>query len=99
MQFPLVLAYAITIHKAQSASLDQVRLNLGARRDFTMGLTYVAISRVKTLTGLLFEEPFELKRFSANKTAGWDMREDDRQRREALEIKTAADVVVVRPQG
>ena len=32
-------------------------------KDHVIGLTYVAVSRVKKLTGLLFEEPFDYSRF------------------------------------
>jgi hypothetical protein len=44
-QFPLSLAWAITIHKSQSLSLPAVYLNIG-EREFSHGLTYVGLSRV-----------------------------------------------------
>jgi ATP-dependent DNA helicase PIF1 len=58
IQFPITLAYAITVHKSQGISLDHVVLNLSGKQDFAAGLTYVAISRVRSLRGLLFKEPF-----------------------------------------
>ena len=53
-QIPLCLRYAITVHKAQGQTYDQVIVNVGdAERQ--LGLTYVALSRVKTLQGLMIE--------------------------------------------
>jgi ATP-dependent DNA helicase PIF1 len=51
MQIPLIYAWAITIHKAQGASLDIAEIDAGSNI-FECGQTYVALSRVKSLEGL-----------------------------------------------
>lgn len=55
-QFPLRLAWALTIHKAQGLTLDKVYVDLG-RGTFAHGQTYVALSRCRTMEGLALARP------------------------------------------
>jgi ATP-dependent DNA helicase PIF1 len=52
-QFPLTLGYAISIHKSQGTTLDQVAIHLG-RGCFSAGQLYVAVSRIRDLDNLTF---------------------------------------------
>lgn len=53
IQFPLKLAYAITIHKSQGQTFDKVNLY---PRSFDVGQLYVALSRVKSLDGFCLSQ-------------------------------------------
>lgn len=55
-QFPMRLAFAVTIHKAQGLTLERVRIDLG-KGAFAPGQAYVALSRCPTLEGVRLARP------------------------------------------
>lgn len=55
-QYPLKLAWAMTIHKAQGKTFDRVVIDLG-QGAFAHGQTYVALSRCRTLEGISLRQP------------------------------------------
>ena len=59
-QIPLRLAWAVTFHKSQGQTYDEVIVDMGSGA-FSSGHTYVALSRVRSLDGLYLTKPIRLK--------------------------------------
>jgi ATP-dependent DNA helicase PIF1 len=64
-QVPLILAWALTIHKSQGATMDVAEIDIGSGI-FECGQTYVALSRVKSLEGLYITS-YDVSKIFVNK--------------------------------
>ena len=58
-QYPIKLAWAVTIHKSQGQTFEKVIIDLD-RGSFAHGQTYVALSRVTSLEGLFLTRPINI---------------------------------------
>ncbi|MBI5894434.1 MAG: AAA family ATPase [Deltaproteobacteria bacterium] len=59
-QYPLKLAWAVTIHKSQGKTFERVIIDIG-RGTFSHGQLYVALSRCTTLEGIILKQPVSKK--------------------------------------
>ena len=57
-QYPLKLAWAITVHKSQGQTFDRAIIDIGTGA-FEYGQTYVALSRCRTLDGVILKRPIK----------------------------------------
>jgi ATP-dependent DNA helicase PIF1 len=64
-QVPLILAWALTIHKSQGSTLDIAEVDIGSGI-FECGQTYVALSRVRSLDGLYLKD-MDVQRIKVNR--------------------------------
>src|SRR5690606_13293553 len=77
-QIPLRLAWAITIHKSQGLTFEKVIID--AQEAFAHGQTYVALSRCKTLEGIVLTEPLSRKSIINNhEVASFSKNAEDNQ--------------------
>ena len=78
-QPPLQLAWAITIHKSQDLTLSKAWINIG-KKESCPQMTYVALSRVRTLSSYVIE-PMSYERLSklnSSKALQYRQKEEDR---------------------
>ncbi|KAL2932636.1 ATP-dependent DNA helicase pfh1 [Bienertia sinuspersici] len=64
LQLPLILAWAMSIHKSQGMTVDRLHTNLS--KAFGFGMIYVALSRLRSLDGLSFSSDFHPSKIKAH---------------------------------
>lgn len=92
IQYPLKLAWAITIHKSQGLTFEKAIID--ARDSFAHGQVYVALSRCKTLEGMVLSSPiadFSVK--NDNSVAGFSAEVEKNQPGEAELEKSKKEFV------
>ncbi len=65
IQYPIKLAWAITVHKSQGLTFEKAILDIN--RAFAPGQVYVALSRLKSLNGLVLTSPIQFNAISQDK--------------------------------
>lgn len=65
LQYPIKLAWAVTIHKSQGLTFDHAIIDAG--KSFISGQVYVALSRVRTLNGLVLKSKINKDSLRSNK--------------------------------
>ena len=86
VQFPLKLAWAITIHKSQGLTLKNAVIDIGDS-DIASGCTYVALSRLETLGGLYFKGKTLSRLLKINDSSDIKQRIKEEKRLDLLESK------------
>ena len=91
IQFPIRLAWAITVHKSQGLTFNQVKIDFG-HGVFAGGQTYVALSRCRSLEGISLRQPLRnTDIFVRDEVKSFAQQYNDSKTIEAALKETAAD--------
>jgi len=88
-QYPLRLAWAITVHKSQGMSLDIAEVDLS--KSFERGMGYVALSRVRSLEGLFLKGLNEMALRINEEVLEFDNKFKDLSKTNSFHIKTMGE--------
>jgi len=86
-QYPLKLAWAITIHKSQGLTFD--RAIIDAQAAFAHGQVYVALSRCRTLEGMVLSAPLTGSAIKTDHTVNRFIKEAEERKPTATQLATA----------
>ncbi|PIR40327.1 MAG: hypothetical protein COV33_00305, partial [Candidatus Zambryskibacteria bacterium CG10_big_fil_rev_8_21_14_0_10_34_34] len=89
VQYPLRLAWAITVHKSQGMSLDIAEIDLS--KSFERGMGYVALSRVRSLEGLFLKGLNETALRINEEVLEFDNKFKDLSKTNSFHIKTMGE--------
>ncbi len=92
-QYPLILAWAVTIHKSQGKTFERVVIDIG-RGTFAHGQVYVALSRCTTLDGIVLKKPISKKHIWMDwKVIDFLTKYQYRKAEEALSIERKVEII------
>lgn len=86
-QFPLKLAWAVTVHKSQGKTFERVVYDCGST--FEAGMAYVALSRCTSLEGITLTQPVERRHIKVNPSVQRFHRRSVTARRPLLDLPVA----------
>lgn len=88
-QYPLKLAWAITVHKSQGLTFDRAIVDIGEA--FVPGQIYVALSRLRSLDGLILTSHLNSRGMKADQNVAYYAKTKDQQESLVTQIAKEAD--------
>ncbi|SHF62978.1 helix-turn-helix domain-containing protein [Pedobacter caeni] len=89
-QYPLKLAWAITVHKSQGLTFDRAIIDIG--NAFAPGQIYVALSRLRSLDGLILTSQISGSGIRQDQNVSFFSKTKENQQNLATQIRTESDV-------
>jgi hypothetical protein len=89
-QYPLKLAWAITVHKSQGLTFDRAIIDIGSA--FAPGQVYVALSRLRSLDGLILTSQISGSGIRQDQNVSFFSKTKENQENLIAQIRTESDV-------